>query len=470
MIFSSLMFIFLFLPVVTIGYFILSKNNTMKNLWLFIFSIGFYFLGGAIEHTKLLLGCILFNYLMALSIEWTKIRSSLWSKIVLIITILGDLMVLGYYKYGSFVISQIAEVWGKDNMVYAIALPIGISFYIFQALSYVVDVYRGEKAEKNPINVGLYICFFPQLVAGPIVRFREVSRDLHIRKETINDFSEGLLRFVVGFNKKILLANTLGELADLTFLSSEKSVFMAWLGALAYALQIFYDFSGYSDMAIGLGRMFGFHFGENFNYPYAAKSITEFWRRWHISLSAFFRDYVYIPLGGGRVNASKHIMNLAIVWIATGMWHGANWTFLVWGIGYFILIIFEKYVFKPYTYKNNFLVLLYRVFTLVSIILLWVVFRAESLKIAISYIMIMFGNGAKCVLDAAVLYQIKNYWVFILIGIMGSVPFGKSKIIKRILEKKVVCVAKLVMILVLFAVAVSRLMIGSYNPFIYFMF
>lgn len=470
MVFSSLMFVFFFLPIVTIIYYLLVRQKVLKNLWLFGSSIFFYFIGGGAEHTILLLNCIIFNYLMALLIESAKRKSKSLSKIVLIITILYDLGVLGYYKYCSFFISQLVDFCGSLYKGSAIVLPIGISFYIFQTISYVVDVYRGEQAEKNPFNVGLYISFFPQLVAGPIVRFHNISKALHTRKETCYDVSEGLIRFIVGFNKKVLLANTLGELADLIFNSGGKSLCMAWLGILAYALQIFYDFSGYSDMAIGLGRMFGFHFTENFNYPYIAKTITDFWRRWHISLSTFFRDYLYIPLGGAKVKVSRHILNLAIVWTATGIWHGANWTFLIWGVAYFVLLTLEKYVFKPEKYEKKMARVLYRIFTLLSILILWVVFRSNSVQEAVGYIKIMFGSGNNGVLDKAVVYQLKNYMFFLVVGIVGVIPFTRNRIMRVVLNKNIVKLGGTLILLILFCVAIAQLMIGSYNPFIYFMF
>lgn len=473
MLFSSLTFIFIFLPIVVIIYYMLAKNRCLKNMWLFFASIFFYATGGVVEHTILLLSCAVFNWLMALILEHFKEKRNALLKLTLLITIMGNLGTLVYYKYSSFLVSNLSDLLGINlHTGVAVLLPVGISFYIFQALSYIIDVYRGQKAEKSLLHVGLYISFFPQLIAGPIVRFGDISAELYHRKESFEDFSKGMVRFVTGFCKKVLLANTLGELVDLVFNynESDRAVCFVWLGAIAYSLQIFYDFSGYSDMAIGLGKMFGFHYPENFNYPYMAKSITEFWRRWHISLSSFFRDYVYIPLGGSKVGKTRHIINLAVVWIATGVWHGANWTFVIWGGIYFILLAMEKFVFKPWKFKNQLNILIYRIFALVSIMLLWVIFRSDTIGKAGIYIKTMFGWNNNVFIDKATLFQVKNYFVFLVAGILAAVPSFFNRRLNGSDGNHVVKMGLYLALLLVFGVAIAQLMVGSYNPFIYFMF
>lgn len=367
MVFSSLQFLFLFLPIILVIYFLL--KDRFRNAFLLFASFIFY-IGGS-KNLHILLISIGINYICALIIQSVcmKISKRIWLSIAVAL----NLFLLFIYKYLDFSIQIIDSLFGDLFQPLGIELPLGISFFTFQAISYVVDVYRGEGALKNPIDAGLYISFFPQLIAGPIVRYKTVAKELKDRKITWWEFCVGTKRFAIGLFKKVLLANNLSVVADTAFHYdySELSVAFAWVGALAFTFQIYFDFSGYSDMAIGLGRMFGFHFDENFNYPYIAKSITEFWRRWHISLGQWFRDYVYIPLGGSRAGCIRTIFNLFIVWLLTGIWHGASYHFVAWGLFYFILLVIEKYIIRPIGLKGV-QVVLYSGVTKVCVVIGWV--------------------------------------------------------------------------------------------------
>lgn len=337
MVFSSAEFLFLFLPLVFIFYYFpLATGRKWKNAVLLVFSIGFYAWGEPF-FVFLMLFSIFINWLVGLQIGKATDKKKKW----LTVAVAFDVLLLGIFKYASFFSRNLALLTGNDRLIVQIALPIGISFFTFQLMSYLFDVYYGRSApQKNPWNLALYISLFPQLIAGPIVRYRQIEHEISDRQESFSDFTEGMRRFIYGLGKKVLLANFLAQIADNIFdYLQHPSVMTAWLGAIAYTLQIYFDFSGYSDMAIGLGRMFGFHFLENFNYPYTANSVTDFWRRWHISLSAWFRDYVYIPLGGNRAHQFR---NLFVVWLLTGIWHGANWTFVLWGLIYFAVLWAEK--------------------------------------------------------------------------------------------------------------------------------
>jgi D-alanyl-lipoteichoic acid acyltransferase DltB (MBOAT superfamily) len=343
MVFSSTIFLFLFLPILLICYFNpIWKNRNVKNVIILFASLGFYAWGEPIFIFVMLVS-IGFNWFIGLQL--TKHENTKTRKRYMLIAVVYNVSLLFVFKYISFVIKNIGLLLKNDTISVNIALPIGISFFTFQIMSYIFDVYyKKAEAQDNLINVALYISLFPQLIAGPIVQYQTIAKEINNRIETAKDFTEGVMRFVIGLGKKILIANYAGFIADSIFiLNGNLSVASAWLGAIAYTLQIFFDFSAYSDMAIGLGRIFGFHFLENFNYPYAAKSITDFWQRWHISLSTWFRDYVYIPMGGNRVSKRKLIFNLFVVWLLTGIWHGANWTFIVWGIFYFLLLLMERF-------------------------------------------------------------------------------------------------------------------------------
>lgn len=337
MVFSEVVFCFLFLPLLLILYYIPGLKMFYKNLILLIASLLFYAWGEP-RYVLLLILSVVFNYFMGLSLEVQSTNDAKRRKFLLGLAVFVNLLMLVIFKYLTFIMGNINEIL-HTNINFHVKLPIGISFYTFQAISYLVDVYRGQKAQRNVMNVGLYLALFPQLVAGPIVRYKTIEYEINYRKENFEEFSKGVCRFIIGLCKKIILADSVAIIANICFEDAKSlSVPMAWLGAIAFTFQIYYDFSGYSDMAIGLGNMFGFHFPENFNYPYCAHSVRDFWRRWHLSLSSWFRDYVYIPLGGSKCNKKRLLWNLFIVWSLTGIWHGANWTFVVWGGGYVLCL------------------------------------------------------------------------------------------------------------------------------------
>ncbi|MCD8098285.1 MAG: MBOAT family protein [Lachnospiraceae bacterium] len=401
----------------------------------------------------------------------------LYSKFTLFFTVAVNLLLLFRYKYMNFFTATLLRFlpftsrWVTQSEV---ALPIGISFFTFQAISYVVDVYRGTKVQKNPGYVALYISLFPQLIAGPIVRYNMVEKEIENREITVDMFSEGVLRFLRGFNKKVLLANLLAVVADASWDNGGRSVAMAWLGAFCYMLQIFFDFSGYSDMAIGLGKMLGFHFPENFNYPYISRTISEFWRRWHISLSSWFRDYMYIPLGGSRVRTKgRLVFNLYVVWLLTGIWHGANWGFLAWGAIYAFFICMEKILgMEKRVEEHQMLRWCYRGFTLLIVLLLWVLFRSEGLDIARNYLFSMLGLGGNAIGDASALFYLREYRVPLVVGILCCTPFFR-KLRERceLMGKGELCNAlTAVCQMVLFVFSISYLVIDAHNPFIYFNF
>lgn len=376
------------------------------------------------------------------------------------------------FKYLAWILEGIIHL-GEENPLTDLALPIGISFYTFQALSYVIDVYRGkEHAQTNILNVGLYISFFPQLIAGPIVRYGTVSEQLKERKHSFELFSEGAWRFIIGLSKKLLLANQLAVVAEMAFArdAAERSVLFAWVGALAFMLQIYFDFSGYSDMAIGLGKMFGFEFPENFNYPYISCSITEFWRRWHISLGAWFRDYLYIPLGGNSVSISRWRWNLFIVWMATGIWHGANWTFVIWGLIQFVFIYWEKKQ-KPNA-KEGIVRFLGFLYTFLVTMLGWIIFNANSLEHAIQYYESMLHLCGNAWTDTYGLYWIDQYKVFLILGLILEFPVLErlDAIIKRKYAKRLKTVVQTAVICALFWLDICYAVGGGYNPFLYFNF
>lgn len=471
--FSSLPFLIVFLPVVLFGYFVvLRKWRVAQNVFLLLASLVFYAWGEP-KFVFVMIGSILFNWLMGLLIDRRRDKKA--AKALVALDVAGNLGLLFVFKYLMFTLNNINSLFGTSLTVPTITLPIGISFFTFQAMSYVLDVYRGDgKVQKNPLYVGLYISLFPQLIAGPIVRYQTVAEEIENRRETWTDFSDGVVRFMVGFLKKVLLANTMGLIADGIFDSAEPvSAAASWLGLIAYTLQIYYDFAGYSDMGIGLGRMFGFHFLENFDYPYISTSITEFWRRWHISLGTWFRDYVYIPLGGSRVKKPRLVFNLFVVWALTGIWHGANWTFVVWGLLYFVLLTFEKLTGVEKKLKSKAWLPLKYIYTMVFVCLGWLVFRAESLGDALAYFKTMLGIGTTTVDDTFVFY-VTNYLVLLLAAAVFAVPVApwlRKKTDRLSKAPKAVCdVAYTVMLFALFLVSISYIVKGSYNPFIYFNF
>lgn len=467
MIFSSEEFLFVFLPIVLAVYYLFfRKSYFLKNIFLFIVSILFYAWGEP-KNVLLLLLVILFNWAMGLFVDCYREKKRA-AHLIIAVTAIVDIGVLAVYKYSAFVLTNFNYFKIFNFDIPKIVLPIGISFFTFQAISYVIDIYRRNgKVQKNPLNVGLYIAFFPQLIAGPIVRYETVAEQINTRKESYDMFSEGVARFIIGVGKKVLIANNLGVLADSVFgmaNMSELSVVTAWLGALAYTFQIFFDFAGYSDMAIGLGAMFGFRFDENFNYPYIASSVGEFWRRWHISLQTWFRDYVYFPLGGSRVKSKvRLVFNIFVVWALTGIWHGANWTFILWGLMYFVLIALEK--FTGFTKKLG---VFSHIYTMFFVIMGWVLFRAESVQAAFGFYKAMFGVGVHFADDASLAYIMQNI-VYFVVAFICSFPFIKM-LDGKLKDKAVWNVLYTVCMLGILLLSLSYIFNNSYSPFLYFNF
>ena len=470
MLFASTVFIFEFLPAVLLLYYVvLKKFRTAQNILLLVASLLFYAWGEP-KYVLIMILSIIVNYLFGLLVDKFR-QSKAKSRLVIALTVVFNLGVLYIFKYLMFTIENINSIAGLHLSVPNIVLPIGISFFTFQAMSYVIDVYREKgEAQKNPLNVGLYISFFPQLIAGPIVRYETVAYQIKHRKESFDKFSEGVCRFIIGLAKKVLLANTMAVVADYAFdmPGSELTVVMAWVGAIAYTFQIFFDFGGYSDMAIGLGKMFGFEFLENFDYPYISLSVSEFWRRWHMSLGTWFRDYVYFPLGGSRVKSkARLVFNLFVVWSLTGIWHGANWTFLCWGLMYFVLLTIEKLIGWEKKYPDK-MKILRRIYTLFFVVMGWVLFRADSIGDAGAYFATMFGGGN--LIDDTTIYYALNYIVYFVIAILVSTPIFKNISAKVKGDNPVVVAVSTIGLCVLLVVSVSYIVKGAYNPFIYFNF
>lgn len=481
MLFSSLIFIVCFLPAVLIIYFTVLRNHRkLQNIFLLIASLAFYAWGEP-KFVFLLMVSIVVNWLFGLAVSKHREHTAK-SKWIIFIMVVFNLSILYVFKYLMFTIDNINKLFGTDFTIPSIVLPIGISFFTFHAISYVIDIYRGKaQVQKNLFHVGLYIVFFPQLVAGPILRYSVIADQIMGRKESFEDFSQGVCRFLMGFAKKILLANNFALIADATFNmnSNDLSVSFAWLGALAYTLQIYFDFSGYSDMAIGLGRMFGFHFPENFNYPYISKSTSEFWRRWHISLGSWFRDYVYFPLGGSRVESkARLVFNLFAVWSLTGLWHGASWTFICWGLLYFVSISLEKVVDFEHLGKGKAAAAVKHIYTMLLVIFGWVLFRATTIAGAAGFLKTMlFLNGAPLLDSNTTLYVSENA-LYLVLGILFSMPLSKA--FARWYEQKNAEIGpaltgiKMIIypsaLLILFMIAMCYIVKGSYNPFIYFNF
>ncbi len=419
-----------------------------------------------------MIGSITLNYIIALLID----RSRQMAKGLLIIDIILNTGILFFYKYLNFGISITNNLFHTQIRPFAVLLPIGISFFTFQAMSYVIDVYRGTaKVQTNPLYVALYISFFPQLIAGPIVRYHDIEKQFSTRSCNVIFFGEGVKRFLIGFCKKVILANNLAIVAEEVFGMQFTKVnpLVLWFGSVCYSLQIYYDFSGYSDMAIGLGKMFGFTFAENFNYPYISRTVTEFWRRWHISLSFWFRDYVYIPLGGSRGSVIKNIRNMLAVWLLTGLWHGANFTFIFWGLGYFVLLVIEKYLLKPSERKCRFFQVLWQIVTLLCVNWGWVIFNSPSLKSGLRYCLSMFGFYVhRFEWDAAMQLYMREYGIYFFLGLLFSVPVMKD-LKTKIANSKMTGIQNIMVPVILAAIflwAVSFLILGAHNPFIYFNF
>ena len=462
MLFTSISFLYYFLPALIIIYFITPKKY--KNLLLLISSLLFY-LYGEPKYIILMIIEIVLAYFEARLIEKYK------SKEILIFSIFIHTLLLCIFKYTNFLITNVNSIFNTNITLLNIVLPIGISFYTFQIISYLVDVYREKvKAQKNFISLATYISLFPQLIAGPIVRYETINKELENRKQTFNDFSYGITRFVIGLSKKVLIANLLGELCNIFILSDEKTVLFYWIYGISYSLQIYFDFSAYSDMAIGLGRMFGFHFMENFNYPYISKSITEFWRRWHISLGSWFKDYVYIPLGGSREGNIKLIKNVLIVWLLTGLWHGSEWTFLIWGLFIGILLVIEKLLLNKYIEKMP--NILKRLYTLFIIMISFIIFSSENISMAITNIIGLF-NFNKPFVNNFTIHYLKDYGLLLIISMLLSTPILKNMIVRLKENKKynkILNILEIIIVIILLIIVTAYLIDSSYNPFLYFRF
>lgn len=466
MLFSSIQFLYYFLPSVLILYFLAPKK--LKNTVLLISSLVFYGWGEP-KYVIMMVASIIIGFISGLLIEATNEKSK--KKLIITINIIINLGFLGFFKYSNFFIENFNSVTGLSLKLLNVALPIGISFYTFQILSYAVDVYRGTvKAQKNLINLATYITMFPQLIAGPIVRYSDIVDSLDIRTINFEKISYGVRRFIVGLSKKVLLANALGELCVTFKASDDKSLLFYWLYAVAFCLQVYFDFSGYSDMAIGLGKILGFEFMENFNFPFISKSISEFWRRWHISLGSWFRDYVYIPLGGNRVKKSRWIFNILVVWFLTGFWHGAAWNFIIWGLYFVIFLIFEKTPVGKFVTKTH---VLNRIYTLFFIIISFVIFDAVNMSEAFNYIKAMLGASGVPLVSTEFIYYLKEYLIILILSVVGATPLVK-KIATRLTEikgvKHLVGILEPILLIALLVLVTAYLVDGSFNPFLYFRF
>lgn len=470
MLFSSIEFLCGFLPLTLLVYYLL-PGRRLRNRFLLLMSLGFYAWGEPL-YVLLMLFCIAGNYLLGRLAA--RYRGGSGGRLVIAAMLLFDLGLLGVFKYAGFIIENLNAALGLELPVWQAALPIGISFFTFQGMSYVIDVYRGEaEVRKNLLDVGLYVAFFPQLIAGPIVRYNTIAAEIDGRRENWRDFAAGIDLLIIGLGKKVILANNFAIVADKIFDAGGYeaiSVGAAWLGALAYTLQIYFDFGGYSDMAIGLGRMFGFHFLPNFNYPYISRSVTEFWRRWHISLSSWFRDYVYIPLGGNRKGQARMILNLLAVWLLTGLWHGANWTFIAWGLYYFCFLVLEKLAGLSKTLPR--LPLISNLLVLVIVVIGWVLFRAADIGQACAYIGAMFGLHGNPLTDDTFVYQLaENKVHFVLAALCATplIPWLKRRA-AGFSAGRLWGMARDISLLAVLLLVLAALAKGSYNPFIYFNF
>ena len=458
MVFSSISFLFFFLPLLLIIYYISPKK--IRNIILLIFSLIFYYFGEKWYVVLLLTSCLI-NYIIGIKIEKTE------KKTYIIIGLIFNLGLLTYYKYTNFFIETFNNIFKININTLKIILPLGISFFTFQNISYLIDVYRKEvKSQKNFLKYATYIALFPQLVAGPIVRYKDINEELDKRKESISLFSEGIKRFTIGLGKKVLIADTIYNLYT-RILGSEMTVLTYWLVAIFFTMQIYYDFSGYSDMAIGLGKMFGFNFKENFDHPLVSPSVTAFWRRWHMSLSSFFKDYVYIPLGGNKVTKIKHIRNIFIVWFLTGMWHGASWNFILWGLYFFIFLILEKFILSKYLKKG----IISYTYTFIIIIISFVIFSITDFSEIIIFLKGMIGIGTKLI-NAQSIYYFKISLIILIISFIGI-----GKFIPKLIEKvkkgglnKVIEYLEIAYITIIFIASIATIISSTFTPFIYFRF
>lgn len=468
MLFSSIPFLYYFLPCVLVLYFLAPKK--LKNTVLLLSSL-FFYAWGEPRFVVFMVLSIVQGYLFGLLVEKNLTANKKRAKVYLTVSVLFSLGLLGYCKYADFFIANFNAATGLSVPLLKVALPIGISFYTFQILSYVVDVYRGDKkAQRNFINLAAYIAMFPQLIAGPIVRYSDVADELENRTHSIADAAAGARRFIIGLSKKILIADVLGVLVKDFKETDEKTLLFCWLYAIAFMLQLYFDFSGYSDMAIGLGRIFGFHFAENFNYPYISGTVTEFWRRWHMSLGSWFRDYVYIPLGGNRVPRWRHFLNILIVWMLTGFWHGAAWNFVLWGLFFAFFLILEKLWLKRPLEKTH---VLKHVYVLLLAAVSFVIFDAAGARDALTSVGAMFGAGSLPLTDSVSVYYLRSFAVMMIVAMIGATPLpslAARKLSASRAGEKILAVAEPICLVALLAVCTAFLVDGSFNAFLYFRF
>lgn len=461
MLFSSIPFLYYFLPMVLVVYFLAPRKA--KNTVLLVSSLIFYGWGEP-KLLFLMVFTIVLFYFCGLAIGARP--SARWKKAWLLVSVVISLALLGIFKYADFFIGSFNTLTGLSIPLLRLTLPVGISFYTFQSLSYTMDVYRGSvPPQKNLLSFGAYVSMFPQLIAGPIVRYADIDRELEERTHSWEGFSLGMGRFLVGLGKKVILADNFALLMKLFRESDEKSVLFYWLYAVAFTLNIYFDFSGYSDMAIGLGRMFGFHFPENFNYPYLSKSITEFWRRWHMTLGSWFRDYVYIPMGGNRVRRGRWVWNILTVWMLTGLWHGAAWNFVLWGLFFGIFLMIEKWVPGLQKLPNA----LRHGYVMLAVIFSFVLFNANSLSQAAGDMAGMLGLGGLPLISAPAVYYLKSYGLLFLLGILGATPVVKT-LARKAADTKAACVLEPLVLAALLLVCTAYLVDGSFSPFLYFRF
>ena len=463
MVFTSITFLYYFLPIVLLIYFITPYKY--RNGILLLSSLIFYFYGEP-KYILLMIFEVLLAYFSMLIVSKSN------NKLLYILTIIIHILLLCIFKYLNFFTSNINSIFNINLPLSNIILPIGISFYTFQIISYEIDVYKKRvNVQKNLLKLATYIFMFPQLIAGPIVRYSDIEHELDKRKHSFDNFSYGVERFMIGLFKKVLIANTLGELSNILITSTDISILLYWIFAVSYMLQIYFDFSGYSDIAIGIGRIFGFHFLENFNYPYMATSITDFWHRWHISLSSWFRDYIYIPLGGNRKGVKKQIRNILIVWLLTGLWHGANYTFIVWGLLFGIMLIIEKFILSKYLKNTPYIIK--RIYTLFIVLISFVIFRADNINEAFNIIKGLFGFNTKVFSNSFTIYYLKSYFIILLLGIILSTPL-LSNIITRLRKNnvvnKIINLFEPLLIILILVLVTACLIDNSYNPFLYFRF
>lgn len=466
MIFSSITFLFYFLPVFLLLYYLIPGR--FQNTVLLLGSL-FFYAWGEPRYILLMLFMICAGYFCGIWIETRKNHKT--KKIVTALSVTFCLVCLGYFKYMDFVLDTVKRMTGLSLRLLHIALPIGISFYTFQILSYLLDIYYGKiKAQRNILTLATYIAMFPQLIAGPIVRYQDIEIQLQKRTVSVSNISCGIRRFIIGLGKKVIFANTLGEIGAKYGTAEEKTVLFVWFYAIAVTLQTYFDFSGYSDMAIGLGKMLGFDFPENFDHPLDTKSVTQFWRRWHMTLGRFFRDYLYIPLGGNRVSFAKWVRNILIVWMATGLWHGADWTFVVWGLFFAFFLMLEKLVLKQYLEKAH---VFSHFYLWILLTVSFVIFHASGLSDAAKTIRYMTGFGGIPILSAESLFYFKDYFLLVLFGIIGATSFPLrfvSHLKRNEGGRKVVNVLEPIFLIACLLISVSFLINGSFNPFLYFRF